>query len=223
MATSGTTSFNLDLVDIIEEAFERASVGTRELRSGYDFKTARRSLSLMLLEWANRGLNLWTVEQGAIALQQGVATYDLPEDTVDLVEYVIRENNTDLSLSRISVGTYATIPNKQTEGRPVQLYIDRQIVPRVTLWPVPSKNDYTLVYWRLRRLQDPGQGSNTQDVPFRFLPCLISGLAYNLAMKIPEGAPFLEPLKAQYDADWLIASTEDRDKSNMYIVPRIAR
>jgi len=227
MTTSGTSSFNLDLTELVEEAFERASGGERELRSGYDFRTARRSLNLMFAEWASRGLNMWTVEQGAINLVPGQAVYDLPENTVDLIEHSIRNGNsgqTDLSLSRISVSTYATIPNKTAQGRPVQVYVDRQIVPRVTVWPVPDDSTpYTLIYWRLRRIEDAGGGVNTQDIPFRFLPCLVAGLAYYIAQKIPEGAPRLGPLKQEYEEAWIIASTEDREKATLRLTPRIYR
>ena len=228
MTTSGTASFNLPLTDLVEEAFERASGGERELRSGYDFKTARRSLNLLMMEWASRGLNMWTVEQGSIILTPGQDTYDLPEDTVDLIEHIMRTgingSETDLSLSRISVSTYATIPNKFHQGRPVQIYIDRQIQPRFTVWPVPDNSQtYTVVYWRLRRIQDAGSGVNTQDVPFRFVPCLVAGLAYHIAQKIPEGAPRLPALKQEYEEAWLIASTEDREKATLRLVPRIYR
>jgi hypothetical protein len=220
MTTSGTTAFNLELAEIIEEAYERASGGTRELRSGYEFRTARRSLSLLLLDWANRGLNLWTLDQEALPLVIGQATYALPTDTVDLVEQVIRANNSDVTISRIGVATYASIPVKTSTGRPVQLYFNRQIAPEVTVWPVPDTNNYTLVYWRMRRIQDAGNGINTQDIPFRFLPCLISGLAFYIAQKIPEGIPLLGQLKQQYEEDWLVASTEDREKVPVRFVPR---
>lgn len=222
--TTGTTAFNLNFAEIAEEAFERASAGQRELRSGYDLRTARRSLSLMLAEWANRGLNLWTVEQGTLPLVQGQAAYTLPADTVDLLEHVIRENGTDLNITRISVSVYATIPNKTTEGRPIQLFINRlRDAPQLTVWPVPRSNDYTLVYWRLRRLQDPGAGPDVQDVPFRFLPCLVAGLAYYVAQKIPEGVPLLQMLKMEYEEQFQRAADEDREKADVRFVPRVYR
>lgn len=222
--TTGTTAFNLNFAEIAEEAFERASAGQRELRSGYDLRTARRSLSLMLAEWANRGLNLWTVEQGTLPLVQSQATYTLPADTVDLIEHVVRENGTDLNITRISVSVYSTIPNKTTEGKPIQLFINRlRDAPTVTVWPVPKSNDYTLVYWRLRRLQDPGAGADVQDVPFRFLPCLVAGLAYYVAQKIPEGAPLLQGLKMEYEEQFQRAADEDREKADVRFVPRIYR
>jgi hypothetical protein len=224
MTTSGTAAFNLDLSEIVEEAFER--VGS-ELRTGYDLRTARRSLNLLFADWANRGINMWTIEQGSIPLVPGTATYNLPADTVDLLEHVIRtgagssSTQADLTISRISVSTYATIPNKLQQARPIQLYIDRQLTPNVTVWPIPDNSQaYTLVYWRLRRIQDAGDGVNTMDVPFRFVPCLVAGLAYYLAMKIPGGLERLGVLKEQYDEAWYVASTEDREKATERLVPR---
>lgn len=224
MATSGTTAFNLDLVELVEEAFERTG---NEMRTGYDLRTARRSLNLLFADWANRGLNMWTYEQGSIPLVAGTATYNLPTDTVDLLEHVIRtgagneSTQADLTISRISVSTYATIPTKLTQGRPIQIYIDRKTTtPTVTLWPIPDDSQpYTLVYWRLRRIQDAGEGVNTQDIPFRFLPPMVSGLAYYLAMKVPNGLERIQILKEQYDQDWLQASAEDREKASLRIVP----
>lgn len=224
MTTSGTAVFNLDLSELIEEAFER--VGS-ELRTGYDLRTARRSLNLLFADWANRGINMWTIEQGSIPLVPGTATYDLPADTVDLLEHTIRtnpgsaSNQADLTITRISVSTYATIPNKLQQARPIQLYIDRQLTPTVTVWPVPDNSQaYTLVYWRLRRIQDAGDGVNTMDVPFRFVPCLVAGLAYYLAMKVPGAMDRLPVLKEQYDEAWYLASTEDREKATDRLVPR---
>lgn len=225
MSTSGTTAFNLDLSEIVEEAFERCGA---ELRTGYDLKTARRSLNLMFADWANRGVNLWTVEQGSIPLVQGTATYNLPDDTVDLLEHVIRtgagnvSTQADLTITRISVSTYASIPNKLTQARPIQVYIDRlSPTPTVTVWPTPDGSQtYTFVYWRLRRIQDAGNGVNTMDVPFRFLPCMVAGLAYHLAMKIPGALERLPVLQQQYDAAWQTAADEDRDKAAVRFVPR---
>ncbi len=179
MATSGTATFNLDLAEIVEEAFERCG---SELRTGYDLKTARRSLNLLFADWANRGVNMWTFEQGTQTLTPGTATYNLPTDTVDLLEHVIRTGagnvatQADLTITRISVSTYATIPNKLQQGRPIQIWIERLNTPRFTVWPVPdSSQTYQLVYWRLRRIQDAGNGTNTMDMPFRFLPCMVRG------------------------------------------------
>lgn len=230
--TTDTTAFNLDLNDLVEEAFERCGM---ELRSGYDLRTARRSLNLLLLDWANRGINMWTIEQGTQVLTPGTATYQLPVDTVDLIEHVIRtgsgQNQIDINISRISVSTYAQIPNKNATGRPIQVRIDRKTGatnsagvaqnPTFTVWPVPDNSQtYTFVYWRLRRMQDAGNGVNGQDIPFRLLPALVSGLAYHLAMKLPNAADRLQFLKAQYDADWDLASTEDREKAPIRLIPR---
>jgi hypothetical protein len=232
MTTSGTSSFDLQISDLFEEAYERAG---SELRSGYDFRTARRSFNLLTSEWANRGINLWTVESGTIALVAGTATYNLPVDTIDLIEHVIRQNpgnastQTDISISRISVSTYSTIPNKLNTGRPIQVYINRQSgiatpagiqYPTITVWPVPPDNTYTFVYWRLRRLQDAGNGDGTADIPYRFLPALTAGLAYQIAMKLPEAAPRLPMLQAEYERQWTLASEEDREKAPVRFVPR---
>jgi hypothetical protein len=224
MTTSGTSSFNLDLTEIVEEAFER--VGS-EMRTGYDLRTARRSMNLMFADWANRGLNMFTYEQGSIPLVAGQATYNLPTDTVDLLEHVIRTGagsaatQADLTITRISVSTYATIPNKLQQARPIQVWIERLNTPRFTVWPVPDNTQpYVFVYWRLRRIQDAGNGVNTMDMPFRFLPCMVAGLAYYLALKVPGGAERLGVLKQQYDEAWQLASEEDREKAAVRFVPR---
>ena len=222
MTTSGTAAFNMDLTEIVEEAFERAG---SELRSGYDLRTARRSLNLLFADWANRGVNMWTFEQGSIPLVQGTATYDLPADTVDLLEQVVRTTTSgtqsDLTMSRISVSTYSSIPTKTSQGRPVQVLVNRTITPSVTVWPVPDQSStYTLIYWRMRRIQDAGNGSNTMDVPFRFIPCMVAGLAYYVAMKVPGGIDRLPILKQQYDEAWQLAADEDREKASVRFVPR---
>lgn len=225
MATSGTATFNPEIVEIVEEAYERCGL---ELRSGYDLKTARRSLDIMAAEWSNKGINLWTVESGTLALTAGTATYTLPADTIDLLETVIRtgsgSNQQDLSINRISVSTYATIPNKNNQGRPIQIYVDRQATPKVSVWPTPdSSTTYTLAYWRLRRIEDAGRaGSNTYDVPSRFIPCLVAGLAYHIATKRPEvGLDRVTFLKAAYDEQFTLAADEDRDKSSIQFAPNI--
>jgi len=235
MTTTGTTAFSPAINELFEEAFERAGA---EMRSGYDFRTARRSFNLLTTEWSSRGINLWTIDSGSIPLVAGTATYNLPVDTVDLIEHVVRQNvgntatQTDININRISVSTYSTIPNKLSRGRPIQIYINRQSgestptgiqYPTVTVWPVPSDNSYTLVYWRLRRLSDAGNAVNTADIPFRFLPALVAGLAYYIAMKIPGGMERLQVLKAIYDEQWDLASGEDRDKASVRFVPRIMR
>lgn len=226
MTTSGTTAFNLDFSEIAEEAWERAG---REMRSGYDLRTARRSMNLLTIEWQNRGLNMWTFEQGTQVLTPGTATYPLPADTIDLLDHVIRTGSgttqADLAVSRISVSTYATIPNKNNTGRPIQLYVQRlRDAPQVTVWPVPdSTQPYTLVYWRMRRIQDAGNGVETPDVQFRFLPCLVAGLAYYIAMKEPALADRIPMLKAAYDEQFDLAAGEDREKASIRFVPRMFR
>jgi hypothetical protein len=302
MTTSSTTAFNLDLNDLIEEAFERCGL---ELRTGYDFKTARRSLNLLTVEWANRGINLWTVEQGQIVMNTGQATYALPNDTIDLLDQTIRQNNgttnqIDINISRISEPTYMTIPNKLTQGRPIQVWINRQSgqtnsiasttlngaisatdvtitltstvglatsgfikvdnetivysnisgnqllncsrgqanttaafhltgasvftqnLPSINVWPTPNAGGgYVFVYYRLRRMQDAGTGVTDQDIPFRFIPCMVAGLAYYIAMKKPEVAPDrVVMLKTDYEQQFQLASEEDREKAPIRFVPR---
>lgn len=225
MTVSGTTTFDLDLVEIVEEAFERCGA---EVRSGYDFRTARRSLNLLFMMWANQGLNMWAMEQGSQLLVAGTATYTLPADTVDLLEVLVRtgagsaSTQADLTINRVSVSTYASIPNKLSTGRPIQILVNRlRAAPTFTVWPVPDATQiYTLVYWRMRRFQDAGTGVNTMDVPFRFLPALVAGLAYHLALKIPGAQERLQVLKEQYDAAWMLATEEDREKAPVKLVPR---
>jgi hypothetical protein len=301
MATSGTAVFNLDLSEVVEEAFERCG---SELRTGYDLRTARRSLNLLFADWANRGINMWTMEQGTITLTYNQMTYALPNDTVDLLEHQIRtqanssSNQADLNITRISISTYATIPNKLTTSRPIQILVQRNNgmispigatlsttinstattitlstaaglpaqgfikiddeiivygyitgntlyncfrgqqgttaashtsgatvywaqVPAVTVWPVPDNaTTYTLVYWRLRRTQDAGQGVDVADVPFRFIPCMVAGLSYYMGMKIPDAYDRLPILKSQYEEAWQLAADEDREKAAIRFVPR---
>lgn len=222
MTTSGTATFNLDFAEIAEEAFERAGL---ELRSGYDMKTARRSLNLLAAEWSNMGLNLWTVASGTITLVPGTATYNLPADTIDVLEHVIRTNNggqnTDIAIQRISVSDYSAIPTKSNTGRPIQIYVNRQIQPTVTLWPVPdSSQPYTLAYWYVRRIQDTGaSAANTPDIPVRFLPALIAGLAYQIALKNPEASDRISMLKAIYEEQFQLAASEDRDRAPDRFIP----
>jgi len=231
MTTTNTTTFNLDLNNLVEEAFERCG---SELRTGYDMRTARRSLNLLTIEWANRGINLWTVDQGTIALTQGTISYNLPVDTIDLLDHVVRtgtgQNQNDINITRISSSTYSTIPNKNAQGRPIQVWVDRQsgatepsgvAYPTINVWPAPDQSSYyTFVYWRLRRIQDVGNGVNTQDIPFRFLPCLVAGLAYYLSLKLPDALARSEVLKAAYEEQWNFASTEDREKASLRLAPR---
>ena len=301
MTTTGSTLFNLDFTDIAEEAWERAG---REMRSGYDLRTARRSMNLMTIEWQNRGINMWTIEEGTIPLVPGQNTYALPNDTIDLLEHVIRtggntaSTQADLTITRISVSTYATIPNKLAPGRPIQIWVQRMSgetsptgttlngtitstattitvadasnlaatgfikldneiinygyitgntlyncfrgqqnttaaahttgatvynpnVPAVTLWLTPDNSQqYTLVYYRLRRIQDAGAGVETGDMNFRFLPVVVAGLAYYIAMKVPELAQRLPMLKEAYDTQFDLAAGEDREKAAIRFVPR---
>ena len=299
--TSGSAGFNLDLTELVEEAFERAG---SELRTGYDLKTARRSLNLLFADWANRGINMWTFEQGTITFEQGLNTYAIPTDTVDLLDHVIRTNanvastQSDLTITRISVSTYATIPNKLTQARPIQVWYQRldgqnapanvtlattitstattitlsstvglatsgyitlgtetiyytyvdgydlggcfraqnnttaaahtagvavyvPNLPRITVWPTPDGSQtYQFVYWRMRRVQDAGNGVNVMDVPFRFVPCMVAGLAYYVALKVPGGMERLQVLKAQYDEAWMTAADEDQERAALRLVPR---
>lgn len=230
--TTDVSDFNLDLNAIIEEAFERCGA---EVRSGYDFRTARRSLNLLTMDWANRGINMWTIEQGEEVLTYNVGTYDLPVDTVDLLDHVIRTgtgtNQIDINISRISVSTYAMIPTKNATGRPIQVWIERrtgatdssnvEVNPRYTVWPKPDNSTtYTFVYWRLRRMQNAGNGVNGQDIPFRMMPALVAGLAYYLSLKIPGAETRTQMLKQMYDEAWELASTEDREKAPIRLVPR---
>lgn len=221
MATSGTTTFDLDVLDIIEEAYERAGL---EARSGYDFRTARRSLDLLGDEWSNRGLNLWTVAQGSIPLVPGTATYSLPTDTIDLIETHLRSvsggTSTDATLTRVSVSDYASISIKAATGRPMQVLVQRTATPSITLWPVPIAAD-TLVYWRMRRMQDTGGGGNTLDLPGRFRPAIIAGLAYQIAMKRPEVTDRVPMLQAEYERQFGLAADEDRDRASLWLVPFI--
>lgn len=222
MATSGTTAFNPDMGELIEEAFERAGL---ESRSGYHIKTARRSLNFLLAEFANKGLNLWTVTEGSQVLTAGQAEYNLPTDCVDVIEHVCRTTsggqNTDIPLDRISVSTYAQIPNKGSTGRPYQIYVDRQLAPTFKVWPVPdTSTTYTVVYWYMRRMEDAGTAvSTTMDIPFRFYNALVSGLAYHIALKSPEASERVSMLKDLYDEAFALAAEEDRDRASVRFVP----
>lgn len=304
MSTTGTSTFNLDVNDLIEEAFERCGL---ELRTGYDFRTARRSLNLLTMEWANRGINLWTVEQGVIPMVTGQAMYPYPADTIDFMDLTIRNNNgtsnqIDINISRIAEPTYMSIPNKLAQGRPIQVYVNRQSgqenlsdkvlaanvtatsttiqlssltgitssgfikidnetisypnvdtdnnqlincargqngttaaahtatapitiqnLPCLNVWPTPNApgTQYLLVYYRLRRIQDAGTGVFMQDIPFRFVPCMVSGLAYQLSTKLPNVDPGrIMMLKTEYEQQFQLAADEDRDKAPVRFVPR---
>jgi len=300
--TTGTSAFNLDMNDLIEEAFERCG---KQLRSGYDFRTARRSLNLLTIEWANRGINLWTIEQGTIPMVTGQATYPIPVDTIDLMDMVIRTqpgslNQIDINISRISESTYMTLPNKLAQGRPIQVWVNRQSgqenatditlngdisstdttiiltstaglassgfikvgsetisypningnqlincargqngttaaahstndpvtvqnLPSINVWPTPNApgSQYTFVYYRMRRIQDAGSGTYVQDLPFRFIPCMVAGLAYQLSTKLDDVDPNrIMMLKAEYEQQFELAAQEDREKAALRVVPR---
>lgn len=303
MSTTGTASFNLDVNDLIEEAFERCG---KELRSGYDFRTARRSLNLLTIEWANRGINLWTIEQGQIPMVTGQAMYPIPVDTIDLMDTVVRTNNgvqsnqIDINISRISESTYMTLPNKLAQGRPIQVWVNRQSgqenatdkvlaqpisvsdttitlnstaglassgfikidsetisypnisgnqlincargqnntnpdahiagakltvqnLPSINVWPTPNSpgSQYTFVYYRMRRIQDAGSGVYVQDIPFRFIPAMVAGLAYQLSTKLVDVDMNRIPmLKADYEQQFQLAAEEDREKAPIRFVPR---
>lgn len=305
-STSGTTAFNLDFSDIVEEAYERAGL---EVRTGYEFRTARRSFNMLTIEWANRGINLWTIDQDQIVMNTGQGVYALPNDTIDLLDQVVRtgaatSNQIDINISRISESTYSTLPNKLAQGRPIQVWVNRQsnqsyttsvtvastvlasdttitlsstvelpatgfitidsetiyyanvsgnqllncyrgqyngstnttaaghaIGAAVTLnnlttinvWPTPNSpgDQYVFVYWRMRRMQDAGNGVNVQDIPFRLIPCVVAGLAYYVGSKRAD-VPMerIAMLKANYEEQWMLASQEDREKAPDRFVPR---
>jgi hypothetical protein len=218
--TSGTADFKLDFLQMIEEAFEQA--GT-EMRTGYDLRTARRSLGLLGLEWANQGINLWTVQEASVSLVQGTLTYSLADDTIDVLDGVLRQGSgatqTDFTLTRISVSTYAQRTNKNSQSRPTEMYIDRQNRPTVTFWPVPPNSDDTFNYWYLRRIEDLGDNTNNSDMPERFVPAMIAGLAYKIAQKKPELEHRVPTLKAFYEEQFSLAASEDREKASLVFVP----
>jgi hypothetical protein len=214
MATSGSRDFNIDVGEIIEEAYERCGL---EVRTGYDARTARRSLNLMFADWANRGINMWTVAQATITLTQGQSAQTLTADVVDVLEIVLRRNNTDFEVERISRGEYATLPNKTTQGRPSQFYFDRQILPVINLWAVPENSTDQLVYYYVQRIEDADALVNTTDMPFRFYPCMVAGLAYYIAMKrAPER---IQLLKSVYEEEFQRASDEDEDRVPLKLQP----
>ena len=213
MTTSGSRDFNLDVAEMIEEAYERCGL---ELRTGYAARTARRSLNLMLAEWANRGLNLWTVAQGTLPLVAGTASYALAEDVVDLLDVVVRSSGTDYEVERISRTEYFTLPDKTTTGRPSQYFLERGVTPTVYLWATPDAADQ-LRYYYVRRMQDVDTLSNTADIPFRFLPCMVAGLAYYLALK--RAPDRVGMLKGLYEEEFQRAADEDIDRVSLMLVP----
>jgi hypothetical protein len=214
MTTSGTRDFNLDIAEAIEEAYERIG---REMRTGYDAKTARRSLNLMFAEWANRGLNLWTVVQDTLTVTQGVAQYTLQPDVVDILDMSLRRNGTDIEMERISRSDYLDFPNKANQGRPSQFFFDRQISPVVNLWQTPENSTDQLVYYYVRRIEDAGGLTNTTGIPFRFYPCMVAGLSYYLAIKrAPER---VQMMKSIYEEEFQRAAMEDEDRVPLIMRP----
>jgi len=216
MATSGSTDFELNVTEYIEEAFERCGL---EVRTGYDIKTAKRSLNLMLAEWANRGLNQWTIVQDTQALTQGTAEYSLGSNVIDVLSVVLRRSNTDYSLDRVSRDEYLNVPNKTQQSRPSQYFIDRQINPSIKLWPTPENSTDEIVFNKLVRMEDADTPINTMDIPFRFYPCLAAGLAYYLSIK--RAPDRIQILKAVYEEELDRAMTEDRDRASFNIAPSL--
>jgi|TARA_R100000654_G_scaffold4666_3_gene13699 hypothetical protein len=216
MTVSGSTNFELDVSDYIEEAFERCGL---EVRTGYDLKTAKRSLNLMLAEWANRGLNQWTIAQRTQNLTSGTSEYSLGADVIDILSVVVRRSGTDLSLERISRDAYLSIPVKTTTGRPSQFFLDRQITPNLKLWPVPDNSTDVVYYDALTRMDDADTFTNTIEVPFRLYPCLAAGLAYYLSMK--KAPNRIQLLKAVYEEEFERAMAEDRDRASFNVVPQL--
>lgn len=215
MATSGSVDFELNVADYIEEAFERCGL---EVRTGYDLKTAKRSLNLMLAEWANRGLNQWTIEQRTFTATEGDPDVDLGTDVIDILSVVVRRSGTDYALDRVSRDEFLNIPNKTSQGRPTQFFLDRQITPTLKIWPTPENSTDVIVYNALTRIQDADTQTNTLEVPFRFYPCLAAGLAYYIAMK--RAPQRIQLLKAVYEEEFERAMTEDRDRASYNVVPQ---
>ena len=220
MTTSGSRDFDLDVAEIIEEAYERCAI---EIRTGYDARSARRSLNLMFADWANRGVNLWTVQQGTLTLTSGTATYNssngLASPMADILEVALRRSGTDYEIVRLSRGEYLNIPTKTTQGRPSQFYFNRQINPEVTLWPTPENSTDQLVYYYISRIQDADTLVNTTDAPFRFLPCMVAGLAYYLSLK--KRPELTQILKVVYEEEFQRAADEDEDRVSLKLTPDI--
>lgn len=223
MPSTGTNTFDLDLLEVIEEAWERAT--KREIRTGYELRTARRSLNLLFIEWQNRGLNLWTLDEEVLPLVAGTANYTLPASTVDVIDGSIRTNTgqqqQDMFISRMSIAEYLRLTNKNLQGAPTRYAVDRQVnAPVVWFWQVPDSASYAFVYWRMRRIYDAGTNTETQDVPFRFMPAMTAGLAWYIAQKVP-GVPLDEriALEKAYSDQYMMAEWEDRDRSTMRVVP----
>ena len=214
MAVSSSVDFELDVAEYIEEAFERCGL---EVRTGYDLKSAKRSLNLMLAEWANRGLNQWTIAQRTLSLVQGTGAYPLGADVIDILSVVVQRDGTDFALSRLSRDSYLNIPNKTTQSRPNQFFLDRQVTPSLKIWPVPENNTDVIFYNALTQMADADTYINTVDMPFRFYPCLAAGLAYYIAVK--RAPQRVQLLKAMYEEEFERAMTEDRDRASFNVAP----
>ena len=214
MTVSSSKDFELDVADYIEEAFERCGL---EARTGYDLKTAKRSLNLLFADWANRGLNQWTIKQRSFTVTSGDGETNLSADVIDILSLVVRRSGTDYALSRISRDEYLSIPTKTTTGRPTQFFVDRQITPNLKLWPLPDNDTDVVIYDALTRMDDADTYVNTVDMPFRFYPCLAAGLAYYIAMKrAPERLQILKPI---YEEEMNRAMDEDRDRASFRVSP----
>jgi len=214
MATSSSVDFEIDVAEYIEEAFERCGI---EVRTGYDLRTARRSMNLLFADWANRGLNQWTITQRTQALTASDADYTLGSDVIDILSMVVRRSGTDFSMTRISRDDYINLPTKTTTGRPSQFFLDRQITPNLKIWSAPENSTDVLHYDALTRIQDVDASVNTVDIPFRFYPCLTAGLAYYLAMK--RAPDRIKILKAVYEEEFERAAAEDRDRASLSLTP----
>ena len=217
MTTSGSRDFNLDVGEVIEEAYERCGL---EVRTGYDAKTARRSINLMFADWANRGLNLWTVKEANFTVTQGTSSYPLASDVVDVLDVVVRRSSTDFEVQRISRGDYATVPNKTTQGRPSQYYLDRQITPVMYLWSTPENSTDQVRYYYVRRIEDADALVNTTDMPFRFYPCMVAGIAYYTAMK--RAPDRIQMLKTVYEEEFQRAADEDQGRTPLKLQPSLS-
>ena len=215
MASSGSKNFELDVSEYIEEAFERCGL---EVRTGYDLKTAKRSLNLLLADWANRGLNQWTIKQRSVTMVTGDGEYDLSTDVIDVLSVIVRRDGTDYSLDRLSRSDYLDTPNKTTQGRPNQFFLDRQITPNLKLWPVPDNSTDVVYYDALTRMDDADNYVNTMDMPFRFYPCLAAGLAYYISLKRAPNR--VQLLKSVYEEEFERAAIEDRDRASFNVAPK---
>ena len=216
MTVSNSKDFELDVAEYVEEAFERCGL---EARTGYDLRTAKRSLNLMFADWANRGLNQWTIKQRTQTVTQGTSEYALLADVIDILAAVVRRDGTDYTIPRIGRDAYLSIPTKTTTGRPTQFFLNRQITPNLKVWPVPDNSTDIIVYDCLTRLDDADTMTNTMDVPFRFYPCLAAGLAYYLSLK--RAPDRVQMLKAVYEEEMRRAIDEDRDRASLQIRPNL--